>query len=81
MWRRFHFSREQTILSTTLVAMGLTCWPLLPGLSGPPLGFFFILMFALPAAGVGLLFNRTTACFLTAVAIGMAIYLVLPRID
>lgn len=89
---QFRFSLRRALASMTLVAAGAAMWPLCmtlgPELSGGPLEEVFLLavacaFFALPAAGMGLLFGRTYARYAAGVEIGLGalIWLCLPRIQ
>jgi hypothetical protein len=62
---RFQFTMRRAMLATTLVAVGLACWPMagfVSELEYVPFDFapvLVVLCFALPAAGIGSLFSRT----------------------
>jgi hypothetical protein len=77
------FTIRRAMLATTLIAIGLACWPLAKTLSafpihrnpnafyGPVLVLCLVLCWALPAAGVGSLCSRTLRGLYVGLEIGL----------
>jgi uncharacterized membrane protein YfcA len=89
---RLQFTVLRAMLATTLIAMGLACWPLASVVENAEYKPFdlapvlILLCFALPAAGVGSLLSRTLKGLYVGLAVGIALGLsffvyVISRLD
>jgi hypothetical protein len=82
MRAQFQFTLSRSFMATTLIVLGIAQWPIFWRLENEFLGIVSgLLFFALPCAGLGVLFDRGWAGFMIGATIGFAVLLLVPAID
>jgi hypothetical protein len=89
MRSRFQFTLRRALLSTTLIATGFAMWPVgravlsvLPESTWDLFGALFaISFFALPAAGIGAIFDRIAGGLFIGATVGLAVWVSLPGVE